>query len=223
MPESEWSEQQVDEPKKGIPVWVWGCGGCGLITLIVVLVLGGLAYSKITDAIDPEKVWPNVDQALAFDERPEGYTAMGGGLMEAEMYFIQSESKGTAAMLLMFENESGEQVDNLFSGEEFSGNQFGIGNFGDSIPATFNVDGRECDGLILRNAELNLPMANSGGAQSDLMIALVDLSKDANKLRIIEVFSMNGDYSVDEDDEATTIENAQRLVGDFLKPFTPWN
>ena len=200
MPESDWSEQQADEPKKGIPMWVWGCGGCGLLTLILLLVGGGLLYSKVTDAIDPDKVWPNVDQVLAFDKRPEGYEAWGSDMFGAKIFVVVSKPKGIGSAVLLFENETEEPADELFSSEEFSSEEFGIGKFNEAIAVKLEVAGRECEGLILKGAEVNFPMLDNKSRKSNTLVMIVNLSKSDEEIRLLEIVDLSGRYSQEDDD-----------------------
>lgn len=79
MTESDWSSEgsSVAPPKKGIPGWVWGCGGgCALVLLVgVVLAFFGFRYAR--KFVDQDANWARIDEVLPVVERPEGYFVIG--------------------------------------------------------------------------------------------------------------------------------------------------
>jgi hypothetical protein len=62
---------------RGFPVWIWGCGGCALLVLVMfvggMVWIGNVAYT----AFGPEAAWPALAEVLPYGEqRPEGYQPM---------------------------------------------------------------------------------------------------------------------------------------------------
>ena len=78
-PADRWRVELEDAPppKRGVPLWIWGCGGGCLLTLGGFILLTYLGFRSLYSAIGPEKAWPLLAEVLPYgDEPPEGYEAV---------------------------------------------------------------------------------------------------------------------------------------------------
>ena len=228
MPESEWSEEMAEPPKKGIPMWVWGCGGCGLIAMILVLVAIGMGVSTFTKMTDPEVVWPKVNEVLPFDERPAGFQAYGGDLFGSGGFAIINTSESLMAIIFDLELESGDdaEMDELFSGGVFKrDNKFGMTNVKDITPIKVTVGGREVKALRFRSSdEFDFPMMEAQKTGGEAWVLLVDLSREEGRLRMIEIIDMKPHESGDEEESLETAQKiGQELSDRFFDHFKPWD
>ena len=228
MPESEWSEEMAEPPKKGIPVWVWGCGGCGLISMILVIVAVAKGFEMVQEMTDPDIVWANVDEVLPFDERPAGFQAYGGAMFGSGGFAIINTKENLMAIIFDLELEAGDdsEMDELFSGGVFKrDNKFGMTNVKDITPITLTVGGQEVKALRFRSSdEINIPMVQTKKSGGEAWVLLVDLSREEGRLRMIEIIDMKPHESNDEEE---TLEDAQmigqELSDRFFAPFNPWD
>jgi hypothetical protein len=143
MAEVAWGEEAAPPPKKsGIPSWVWW--GCGIGCLLALLVAGGLAFmvgSLVSDATDPEVVWPQVNELLPFDQRPEGYEAGGMGLFGTGTYILSAKSGDHVLIVQKFPNA--EALARLYDPETIENKGlFGVGGIRDAEHGEIVVQGR---------------------------------------------------------------------------------
>jgi hypothetical protein len=78
-PADRWKVELEDapRPKRGVPLWIWGCGGGCLLTMALVIGCTGWAFSSVYKAIGPDKAWPLIAEVLPYgEEPPEGYEAV---------------------------------------------------------------------------------------------------------------------------------------------------
>jgi hypothetical protein len=114
--EDRWDVQLEDAapPKRGVPIWVWGCGGGCLFMLVAAIVFTLWFFNKMAGVFGPEAAWPVIAEVMPYAEdgateeelvaaRPPGYIP---GL------FPLSRVAG------WFPSEEEEQVDGLATGDE---------------------------------------------------------------------------------------------------------
>ncbi|MAB79978.1 MAG: hypothetical protein CMJ89_11555, partial [Planctomycetes bacterium] len=125
MSEMEWPEEAP--PKKGgIPNWVWiGCGGGCLVTLILVAAGSFWVMGAFKQAKDPEMVWPIVEKALPFDERPEGWEVSGLGILGTNQVMMDPPNESAVIMLQYFDERAG--VEELFDPDSTANNIVFVG------------------------------------------------------------------------------------------------
>ena len=204
----EWTEDENAAPKKGIPFWVWGCGGGCLLAAILAIVLVVFAVDKVKDAMDPDVVWPQIDKILAFDERPSGYQAYGTTIGGGGGYGIICESKKLLGVLILGGAEDDEEMDNFFSGEFEGGGFMGFGGIKNTEPMNVTIKGEEYRAVRFDAAEVGGPAAAGRKGSGPASILLIDLSAESGPVVIIELFDLSG-------------ETGQDDVDSFFEPFTP--
>ena len=212
-------------------MWVWGCGGCGLIVMILLLVGGGMLFNIAKDAIDPDIVWGNIDEVLPFDERPTGYQAFGGEMMGSGGYVLISEHNGLGAVIFNFDGEdvNREEIDEAFSGGAFQrDNMFGMGNVKNVTPLKVMIDGRESQAVYLQTGnEFDFSMGKTKSRNKDIWVLLVNLTRDDGRIRIVEVLDLSNAYPQESDEEDSESEKSPEVLGQeladrFFAPFNPW-
>lgn len=191
MAETTWSEETAEPPKKkGIPLWLWGCGGGCLLMVALGLVLGVFLVGRIQDAADPEKAWPKVAEVLPFDERPP-YDAFAFSVFGMSLYALRDPESGDAVIVFRADNDDPEETDRVFRGEE-RGGFAGIGEMEDPEPRTVVVRGRECRALLVTGKPPALPMEGKQAEESQVML-LVDISSTPEELVMLQFVPAGGD------------------------------
>ncbi|QDU83642.1 hypothetical protein Pla163_07410 [Planctomycetes bacterium Pla163] len=84
--EDRWDVQLEDAapPKRGVPIWVWGCGGGCLFMLVAAIVFTMWFGNKLMNMFGPEAAWPVIAEVMPYAEdgateeelvaaRPPGY------------------------------------------------------------------------------------------------------------------------------------------------------
>lgn len=213
MSESEqsWSEEESAGPprKKGIPGWLWFCGGGCLLALIAAIVLGVFAFRTVKQGLDPEVQWPKLQKTLPFDERPENLTLQWGSQLGFGIYTLFDQQDGYVAVLYDF--PSAEQGDRgkIFS-EEFKGGFMGIGEMKGRTVSTVEVQGRTLD--VVRFYQEG---GSSGGGpgQPDVRAghsAFLDLTQEgATNFVLLFLISIEGDEEISDEEIRTFLEPFQ--------------
>ncbi len=119
MSDNQWGEDdQQPVKKKGMPTWLKiGCGGCGVLLLVVILGVG-FVFTKSKDAANPDVQWPALAEVIAFDERPAGYTIIRP-LWFQEQYTLRNTSTGDQLQISQFSGGQGTSTrEELFGGDE---------------------------------------------------------------------------------------------------------
>lgn len=119
MAEEEWVEAPAPPPeKRGVPGWLWFCGGGCLIAVVLAIVGGFFLWDVVKDAIDPDKQWPKFEEFVQFDERPTEWNIIGiPNPFPGVEAFTLADSEENSMTLLVFPDGQREEADNLFSGE----------------------------------------------------------------------------------------------------------
>ncbi len=97
MSDEDWGDIREAGSSKGIPFWVWGCGGGCLLFILLLVAAGFWGYGVVMDAIDPDKVWANVEELVEYDERHPDYAPIFGlkiPFTDMEMYVFQQLQDG---------------------------------------------------------------------------------------------------------------------------------
>jgi len=201
MNDTEWPEEAPAEKKSGVPKWVWfGCGGGCLLALLLAAVASFFFMTFIRDAQDPEKVWPLVAEALPFDERPEGWTVSGGGMLGTNQIVMFPEGGKEMAMLYTF--PSSEGLDELFDPESMANNMVMLSienaEFGE-----IEIQGRKA-----RTLRFEAPAPGTDETRPSLRI---DLTGDGSVYACLQV-------SNPPDRGPVSDEDVQRM----LEPFDVW-
>lgn len=212
MTETTWSEESIEPPKKkGIPLWVWGCGGGCLLMIIAVLVVTVMGVRMFEAAKDPEVVWPKIAEHLPFDERPEGRVVFGSNIRSMGFFVIADPETDLVGILITSDDEEDqEELDKLFAGEQIQGGFAGVGEIQESEPLKLTVKGRDVNAVRLRSSGMSLPGVDTSG--NEVWVILIDLRREGESgFAMLELISQKG-----------TEEMGQAEVEAFFEPFDPW-
>lgn len=68
----------VDEPpRRGVPVWIWGCGGGCLLVVLLFIGLTVFMFDRVQKATGPDAAWPALGDLVTVPEPPPaGLTAL---------------------------------------------------------------------------------------------------------------------------------------------------
>jgi hypothetical protein len=177
MSERTWGEAESAPPpkKKGIPTWLWFCGGGCLLAVIIGIGLVAWLASRFSGSTDPEKQWPKVAEILPYDERPPELNLKFGFDLGMGMYFFE-DKRGFMAVLMHMGMGGDKDRRQLMNPESEMGF---LGQRKDAKAAKITVQGRELDVLRFQHiggssgpSSEKTPQVESGQA------ALVDLTPD---------------------------------------------
>ena len=206
---AEWGDEGGAPPKKkgGIPKWVWiGCGGGCLLALIAIAALGIFAFSVGKKFTDPEYAWEQLETLLPYDERPAGYTPLGGGFFKTENYVIKADGSQLFAILMRLPGSS--EFDDVFDPDSMSNRGvMGFGEITDAEHGTIELQGRETRCMRF-NAWVPESAKEEGYEGASIR---VDLKGEGANYVLIQ-FTLSGDGERVEDEDVIA----------FLEPFDVW-
>jgi hypothetical protein len=90
----DWGDIKDASSSRGVPIWLWGCGGGCLLLIILAVSVGFLGYRWVKEALDPEKIWEKIALVLPYDERPADFVAVFGNefpFTDEAMYVLASD------------------------------------------------------------------------------------------------------------------------------------
>ncbi|MDZ4772107.1 MAG: hypothetical protein SGI72_03135 [Planctomycetota bacterium] len=210
MSERSWGEADTAPPpkKKTIPTWLWFCGGGCLLAVVGAIIAATLIASYFKDVGNPEVQWPKVAEILPFDERPPELDLKGGGGFMGLEGYVFDDSRGYAAILMVFPLGQRADRDELMDPTK-DGGVMGVGSRKDATASKLKIQGREVS--VLRFHQMSdtstgskgMPRAGAGPS------ALIDLTKEgASKFVILQLVSLHSKDAIGDD-----------VIETFLKPF----
>ncbi len=213
MAETAWSEEQAVPPKKrGIPTWLWFCGGGCLLAVLFAVVAIGLGYHFIKKGMDPEAQKAAVAKILPYDEWPAEMKPIFGFQVLGEQYTFE-DSRGFQEQLQLHKgHDVAENRKNMFDSEhpKFPQN-LGVMRFEDMKAGTVEVQGRDLHVIRMRvelAAFITKLMDKESKAKLPSM-ALLDLTPDdQDGMLLLQITRRSGDAPISDDE-----------IRDILKPF----
>jgi len=168
MSADEWSEGlETPRPKRGVPVWIWGCGGGCLFLIVLLIATGVYVFDRGKKMVDPEIVWANLDEILPYDERPTHIKASGGSIFGGEGYFLIDQRLELMAILVVGGDAEQEEFQRLYDGEAQEGT-FGLGAAEPQDPQRVEVQGREVPVVYLDMETPSFPFFDPGEGEASV-------------------------------------------------------
>lgn len=213
MAETAWSEEEAGPPKKrGIPTWLWFCGGGCLLAVLFAIVAIGLVYRVVSKGRDPEAQKAAVAKILPYDEWPAEMKPVFGMQMLGEQYTFE-DTRGFQEQLQLHKGRDGtEGRRNMFEADppKFPQN-LGVMKFEDMKPGTVEIQGRDLHVIRMR-VELAafITQFMSKEAKGKLpSMAFVDLTpENLDGMLLLQVTRLRGDDPITDDE-----------IRGILKPF----
>jgi len=212
MAETAWSEEEAGPPKKrGIPTWLWFCGGGCILAVLLGVVALGLGYRFFKKATDPELQKQALAKILPYDEWPAEMKPKFGFKLVGEQYAFDDTRGFEEQIQLHTGHEGAEGRKGLFHSEhpKFPQNLV-VMKFQDPTPGTVEVQGRELR-LIRMKLELadfikSIDKDTKGKLPS---MAFVDLTpEDLDGMLLLMITRKHGDEPIQDDE-----------IREILKPF----
>jgi hypothetical protein len=200
MSEGDWSSEgaALAQPKRRVPLWVWGCGGGCALFLLVMVVLGFFGFRFVRKAMDQDLNWAAIEEVLPVVERPANYMVVGFPMRfdGVRMWFL--ESADNSHQVVLMHAEPGEDAE-ATRGELFHsgapGTQRGV----------LAVQGRT---LAVLRFDSQGATGGKGGPLEDLMMrfaegamANVDLTSPDSADLLILMYNERGSGAQVDDDE----------------------
>ena len=213
MAETAWSEEVSGPPKKrGVPTWLWFCGGGCLLAVLFAIVAIGLVYRVVSKGMDPEAQKAAVAKILPYDTWPAEMTPKFGMQMLGEQYVFE-DKRGFQEQLQLHKGRDGaEGRKNMFDSEhpKFPQN-LGVMKFEDMKAGSVEVQGRDLHVIRMRvelGAFITKFMDKEAKGKLPSM-AFVDLTQDdQDGMLLLQITRRSGDDPITDDE-----------IRDILKPF----
>ena len=152
MAETAWTEEGPTAPRrKGVPTWLWFCGGGCLLAVLLAVVVAGIGYRLFKTATDPEVQKQKVAKILAYDAWPEEMTPRFGMQVVGEQYTFE-DRRGFQEQIQLHKGQQGlDGRKKMFESNppEFP-KDLGVMEFEKLDPGTVEIQGRELDLLRMR-------------------------------------------------------------------------
>ncbi|HIG12780.1 MAG TPA: hypothetical protein EYG30_01685 [Planctomycetes bacterium] len=181
MTEETWADEpQVPKQRRGLPPWLWFCGG-GCLIMTVLLAVGGMfIFGKVKEMADPDTQWALVDELIGYDDRPSGLTIFGLDAMPGIDGFVFIDmSTGRSVTWMMLPASEAEGRDEIFS-EDFEGG---------GIPGISQVSDPEIGEVVVQGRTLSIMRFNQNtiGA-GEQKTAFVDVTpEEADDFWLLQV------------------------------------
>jgi hypothetical protein len=213
MTETAWSEEEAVPPKKrGIPTWLWFCGGGCLLAVVLAIVAFGLVYRFVSKGMDPELQKQALAKILPYDEWPPEMKPVFGMQMIGEQYSFE-DLRGFQEQIQLHRGRDGvEGRKGLFESDppKFPQN-LGVMKFEDMKPGTVEVQGRDLRVIRMRVelAAIITRFMDKDSKKELPSMAFVDLTpQDLEGMLLLQITRRRGDEPITDDE-----------IREILKPF----
>jgi hypothetical protein len=167
MADAAWGDEGGEAPrkKKRVPSWVWwGCGGGCLLMALVALALAIFFGKMVRDFSDTDKVWEGVGEILPHDERPAGWTALGGSAFGLGQYVLMP-GPGTVLQVQRF--PSAAALEAMFDPDSLQNRGMMLfESIEDAEAITYELQGREVRALRFRGGIQEKLLGGNAAASS---------------------------------------------------------
>jgi hypothetical protein len=211
MAETAWTEEAAHPPKKrGIPTWLWFCGGGCLLAVLFAIVVAGLGYRFIRKARDPEAVKAGVQKILPYDRWPAELTPVMGFQLLGEQYTFE-DSRGFQEQIQLHRGPEGsEGRKGMFRSEDPKfPKDLMVMKFEELKPGAVEVQGRELRLLRMRMqfAGFIAQMMPKEVREGLATMAFVDLTpEDLDGMLLLQITRTRGEGPITDEEIQTILE-----------------
>lgn len=204
MTEQEWADvphaPDVPPKRRGLPGWLWFCGGGCLVALVLVLVGGYFVFEFFREASDPEIQWPKFEKFVEVGERPEGWRIFG--LPFVDGFALEDPSSGTAITLWVFKESQKNDFEEVFSG----------GFEGGGLPVISEVENTELTEVVVQGRKMRMVRFTQTNLVDELdgaRGAFLDITPDGgSRPQLMQIITREKDAPISEE-----------LLAELLRPF----
>lgn len=211
MAETTWTEEGAGVPKKkGIPTWLWFCGGGCLLAVLIAVVVVGLGVRWAKTAMDPDVQKQKFAKILPYDEWPKEMRPIFGAQLVGEQYTFQ-DSRGFQEQVQLHRGREGvEGRKQMFQTNppQFPKNLV-VMKFEDLAPGTVEVQGRTL-ALIRMRMEFSGVFGQMLPAEARNQMgsmAFVDLTPEGlDGMMLMQLTRMKGKEPITDEEIRTILE-----------------
>ncbi len=203
MSEEEWADEpEVPKKKRGLPGWLWFCGGGCLIAVVLIAIGSVFLWGTIEEMMDADKQWESVGELVEYDQRPEGWTIFGlSAIPGVDGFVFMDLARGRSVNWMVFPASKADETRDGIFGEDFTGGGVpGLSEISSEELSEVLVQGRAIP--IIRFTQKTLGTGKQAGAFLDIT------PDDVADLWLLQV-------TLGPDSKAVTDE----FINEFLAPF----
>lgn len=202
MTDTEWADENPAPSKKLVPTWLWFCGGGCLLAVILAVVGGMWAMTKIEVYTDEDVQYDNLANEIAFDERPAEWDFLMYMPFPEGMWTF-TDSRGYMIMIMQVSEGDAEDTREQMFNPDFDGSVGGMGGRKDAEFAEVMIQGREIDMMTYYSSGPGQSGGSSGQAAS------LDITAPGDDgLLMMMIIRLSGS-------EKITVEDAAEVLAPF--------
>lgn len=140
---AEWAnEPEVPKKKKGLPGWLWFCGGGCLIVVVLAAIGAIFAVKQFEGFTDQTVQWEKLSASVEIDVPPEGWSFHKMPMVPFDQ-FIFTGAGGSTFTLMIMEPPGAAEMEEIFSEDFDGGAVMGLQEVKDIEHGSILVQGRE--------------------------------------------------------------------------------
>ncbi len=169
MTADEWADgPEIPKKKRGLPGWLWFCGGGCLIAVVLAVVGGFLMVGRFKQAMDQDAQWEKLAQTVEMDARPSGWMIVGMDFVPMIPFdgFVFTDNTGRTFNLMILPPKEAGEMEEVFSGDFQGGSFLGLQSMEDVTQGTIQIQGKEFQ--IVRFTQEVVVQGKQNGALIDI-------------------------------------------------------
>jgi hypothetical protein len=169
MTAEEWADSpEVPKKKRGLPGWLWFCGGGCLIAVVLAVVGGFFMVGRFKQALDQDAQWEKLAATIEMDDRPSGWMIVGMDFVPMIPFdgFVFTDNSGRTFNLMILPPKEAGEMEEVFSGDFQGGSFLGLQSMEEVTQGTIDIQGKEFP--VVRFTQTVVVQGKQSGALIDI-------------------------------------------------------